>query len=190
MSTKAFPRGILAQVISLPRRQDRRDLFEVMAKEQGIEYVFQPGVSEFAIPAKNISEAHRACVLRSKMAGAPLALIMEDDCWFPAADGYAHYLRNMPADFDLYLGGAYGAAEDEHGVTWSFCGLHCYVVHARFYDTFLGVDPLDHIDHALRGLGRYVVCQPYAAIQRSGYSDNTGTTADYGNVVSKRIYQG
>ena len=46
-----------------------------------------------------------------------------------------------------------------------FSGLHCYVCHSRFYDTFLAADEDIDIDQALWGKGRFIVCNPMVAIQ-------------------------
>jgi hypothetical protein len=183
------PNELVARVISLPHRTDRRTHFALQAMAQGIAHRFVDGL-KMDTPAAGINEAHRACVAAAKANGEPFALVMEDDAWFPARDGYAHFMRQMPQEFDLYLGGVYGRPEDADGVCTWFNGLHCYVVAARFYDTYLAIDPSTHIDHALRGLGRYVVCRPYACMQLSDHSDNVGVVTDYAEWSKERVYRG
>ena len=66
---------------------------------------------------------------------------MEDDVYFPAQDGFEYFLKNKPDDFDIYLGGIYLGSdkvkEMNQRIRHRFSGLHCYIVHERFYDTFL-----------------------------------------------------
>lgn len=187
---------LTAQVISLPHRYDRRGQFAQHAHEQGITYFFVEGIVP-ADPTNDaqvraaINAAHRACIVRARLNAWPYALVMEDDCFFPAADGYGHFLRHWDTEADVYTGGLYTGTPDADGHLTGWCGMHCYIVHQRFYDRFLEVDPTDHIDVALAKLGgRYRCCVPYAALQRSGYSDQLRKATNYGNAHGDKVYRG
>lgn len=175
--------ALLAQVITLPHRTDRQDLFAAHAIQQGIHYSWSPG-NEHPNPITAISLAHKTAVRTAQRQGLPYALVMEDDCWFPSTDGYRWWLDQCPQGkgrhFDLYLGGVYAAPDGirQDGYIKRFSGMHCYLVAARFYATFLSLPEDQHIDAALTGLGIYFVCQPFAAIQREGYSDQRKQQTD------------
>lgn len=181
--TRSLP-TLTARVISLPTRMDRREQFTQHAAEQGIPFTFVDGTTGGAV-WNNISRSHKACIRAAQQNSEPYALVMEDDCHFPSADGFTWWLQQLPKQpFDIYLGGIFSGYPLPDGLVKSFCGLHCYVVAARFYATFLAAKEDMHIDHALAGKGTYFVCQPFAAIQRNGYSDNVKKEMDYGNTVA------
>lgn len=172
--------SLVAQVITLEHRTDRQLLFAEHAKAQGIRYQWSAGQIH-PTPATAVSRAHKIAVRYAQMTGQPYALVMEDDCWFPSSDGYRWWLANVPQrSFDLYLGGVYASSEGirADGLITAFSGMHCYLVAARFYPTFLALPEDQHIDYALSKLGTYFVCQPFAAIQRPGYSDQRKEVAD------------
>jgi hypothetical protein len=73
-------------------------------------------------------------------------------------------------------------------VVKAFTGMTLYIVHERFYDTFLSVNPKEHIDHALAGLGRYIVCHPFVATQHNGLSGNTGRIEQYEDLTRNRQF--
>lgn len=178
------PETIRARVISLPHRADRRERFAHHAAEQGIEFQFVNGVTGHG-PHINISRAHKACIREAQANREPFALVMEDDCWFPSADGYRWWLSRMPMEpFDLYLAGIYSGDPAPSGRIKEFCALHCYLVAERFYPALLAATESKHLDHALAGLGNYHVCLPYAAIQREGFSDNSKKETAYAHHVA------
>lgn len=175
-----LPHHITARVINLPQRKDRRDAFSLHAEAQGIQYQWSPGVIANK-PVTGVCLAHKQCIRDAAERQEPYALVMEDDVYFPSADGYRWWLAQLPMEMpDIYLGGIYsllGQREERRDGLWrvdGFCGLHCYLVHRRFFPTFLGLREDIDFDHALRGLGDYVVARPYAAIQRNGFSDVRG----------------
>lgn len=181
--------SLVAQVITLDKRQDRRVLFAQQAEEQGLRFEWRHGHVK-STPAEGISSAHRKCVAYAQAMGWPHALIMEDDAFFTAPGAYDLFLQNVPASYDLYLGGIYGGNPDERGNLNWWSGMHCYLVHARFYETFLSVDPMDHLDHALWSKGEYYVCKPYTCMQRNGFSDNAGKVMNYAEWGKDKTYQG
>lgn len=174
---------LTAQVISLPHRTDRREQFTAHAKDQGIPFRFVDGHTGGPV-YQNIARSHKDVIRWAKSRHDPYVLVMEDDCWFPSSDGFQWFLDQVPRKpFDIFLGGIYGGAPDGDGLLKSFVAAHCYIVADRFYDRFLSVPENKHLDHALAGLGVYYVCQPYAAIQRNGFSDNVRKVVDYSHYV-------
>ncbi len=135
------------------------------------------GISPVIWPAVpgNIAEAHKQIVRYAKEQKLKEILIAEDDVFFYGIHALEHYLANKPKTFDLYLGGVYTHKPElpcEGNIVRMFSGLHLYTVHQRFYDLFLGMDTTKNsLDNALsqsaiKGFGKYVVCYPYAAVQR------------------------
>lgn len=163
---------------------------EEMAR-QGIEdYQLWPAIFVQHKPrCIGINAAHKQIVRYAKENNLPEILIFEDDVRFPAKDGFQYYLSKKPDDFDLYIGGVYRGDLDENGVTQKFTALHCYIIKQKFYDTFLNTrDDID-IDHALTGLGKFVVCYPFAAIQYNGWSDHSWAEMNYDTLLTgKEIY--
>lgn len=137
----------------------------------------------------SINASHKMLVRMAKVAQLEEVCIMEEDVHFPARDGFFHWIEHRPKVFDIYLAGTYGS---RNGDTVQYpIGLHCYLIHSRFYDKFLSIDPTKHIDTALEGLGVYKVIYPYAAIQRPGFSANKRKDVDYNIILGPEdIYRG
>lgn len=175
---------LVAQVISLARRTDRREEFAAHAREQGMPFRFIDAISEPPVHTA-ITRSHKKVVRHAMEQGWPQVLVMEDDCWFPSADGFRWFLSMAPrTPFDLFLGGVYGCQPEGAAIVTGFCATHCYIVQAAFYARFLAAPENMHIDHALKTLGgNYHVCRPFAAIQRNGYSDNAKGHVDYMHYV-------
>lgn len=49
-----------------------------------------------------------------------------------------------------------------------FSGLHFYKIKNNFYDTFLSTAEAKDIDRSLANKGKYIVCNPFSAIQHNG----------------------
>ncbi len=175
---------LTAQVISLRRRTDRRQQFAAHAAEQGIPYTFVDAIATLPVHTA-VTQSHKLVVRNAMAQGWPQVLIMEDDCWFPSADGFRWFLKQIPTKpFDLFLGGIYGGTADHHGRLQRFNGTHCYIVHSRYYRRFLHATEDQFIDNALSALGgTFYVCQPFAALQRPGFSDGKGAHTDHMHLV-------
>jgi hypothetical protein len=107
-------------------------------------------------------------------------------CSAPGAWDY--FLKQKPNDFDIYLGGIFLGYPDENGLLQEFTGMTCYIVSKHFYDIFLSVPEDEHIDHALKGLGKYIVCEPFVVTQWDGHSSNTGKPEVYGDLQKSRFF--
>lgn len=155
-------------------------------KKQGIDYQIWCAVHDNSSVAASINRSHKIIVEHAKREKLPEILIMEEDVWFPGQTGYQYFLQNMPAEFDLYLGGVYDldqeAKRNPRETTIKikkFTGLHCYIIRARYYNRFLAIPEEAHIDVAQDGKGDFFVCFPFAALQHPGWSANNRMKVDY-----------
>jgi hypothetical protein len=53
-----------------------------------------------------------------------------------------------------------------------FSGTTIYIINQRFYEAFLTLPESLNFDRALRNKGKFIVCNPFIAIQHNGFSDN------------------
>lgn len=182
-------------IIHLPYRMDRFVTLQRELKAQGIkdgEYEMWDGIVNKSIPFKGISQAHKRIVNDAAMKKLPKVCIAEDDIKFCDKGAWQYFLDNEPSDYDLYLASVYTGTLDANNVVKDFSGLTLYMVHQRFYATFLATNELNHLDRALFKRGKYVVCNPFAAIQYNGLSDNKKQIMNYdsymiGRELFKRI---
>lgn len=167
-------------IIHLEQRKDRLTHLELELQVQKIDnFKYWPGFFDEKKPCRGISRAHKQIVADAKKRNLKNVLIAEDDVKFSAPGAFAYFLTRQPEYFDLYLGGiSYGRINDK-GCVSDFAGLMLYIVSHSFYDIFLSVTEERHLDRSLKGLGKYYVCNPFAAIQYNGYSDNVMANVDY-----------
>jgi len=173
-------------------REERKEHFLNQFKEQGItDYEIWDGLHDKHSIVRTINQSHKQIVEYAMLKGEPMVCIAEDDVLFVHPNSYKYFLENIPQDFDIYLGGIYtGHIELDNSVK-SFTGFHLYIVHERFYETFLSTNPDAHIDISLANLGKYIVCNPMVAIQRNGFSSNTGKNENYDFLLTnKSLYKG
>lgn len=173
------------------RRAERLPLLlEQLQTQKNLEYEIWDGVYLQSIKA-GINAAHKQIVEYAKVAEWEMVAIAEDDIIFTNENSYKYFIENIPKDFDIYLSMVYTGDNDENNVVKKFTGLTMYIVHSRFYDTFLSVDSTEHIDVELGGLGKFVVCDKFVAIQRNGFSSNTGKNEVYDSLLNGRnLYLG
>jgi len=173
------------------RRAERLPLLLEQLQSQNItDYELWDGVYLPSIKA-GINAAHKQIVEYAKIAEWPEVCIAEDDIVFTNHNSYKYFLEQKPKEFDIYLSMIYSGHEIKNGCVEKFTGMTLYMVAQRFYDTFLSVDSNEHIDIALSGLGKYVVCEPFVAYQRNGFSSNTGKAEVYDSLLNGRnLYSG
>jgi hypothetical protein len=182
---------MIVNVIHDPARTDRYDLLQKEIETQGLEVRYWPAVKD---PLNRvfvgISQAHKQIIRWAKENRLPSVCVAEDDLFFFAPGAWDYYLSKIPEDFDIYLGNVFhGLNEDNTTDDW--CGMTLYICHERFYDTFLGVTELNHLDRALARKGRYVVCDPMVSSQRAGFSDNKKAHDSYERyLVGRRLFGG
>lgn len=155
-------------------------------KTQNIDYNLWEGVFDPKSVIRSINLAHKKIVQYAKDTNMECICIAEDDVQFTCPTSYKYFIENIPQEYDLYLGGIYLGDIQEDKSVKHFTGMHLYIIHNKFYDTFLSTDPNTHIDIALADLGYYKVCNPFAAIQFNGFSANTGKEENYDAIISNR----
>lgn len=149
-------------------------------------YTFWDGIYKYDSAKENINAAHKQIVEYAKLAEFDSVIIAEDDVSFFAPGAWKYFLDNRPKDYDLYLSSVYVGDIKEDNTVDSFCGFGLYIVHSMFYDKFLAANPHEHIDRAMKGLGKFVVCSPMVAEQTDGFSSNTGKDEKYRNLLDGR----
>lgn len=171
-------------IIHLPHRIDREELFMRELSEQGIAtYKLWPGITHDQISFVGIGAAHKQIVRNAKTQGFKKVLIAEDDLRFTCKTSFKYFLDNEPPDYDIYLASIYMGKLNDDNTVDDFSGLTLYMVHERYYQRFLDTPILDHIDRAQaendpenpgvrRPRGKFVVCNPFACIQWTTYSEN------------------
>lgn len=170
---------MIINVIHDPRREDRLRSLEQVVRQTPVELKFWPAVHHTHKSFVGIGRAHKNIVASALINKLPMICIAEDDFYFPAPGAWDHFLNTIPAQFDLYLASIYQGQIDQHQRTTDFCGLTLYIIHERFYQTFLNLKENGHIDRTLSGKGDFVVCDPFTALQRHGYSDNKKRVVNY-----------
>ncbi len=155
-------------------------------ERQGIlDYEFWDGIYLPSIRA-SINAAHKQIVEFARLAEYPEVCIAEDDIVGTHPNSWNYFLSQKPKEYDMYLSMVY-LGDVINGRVESFTGMTLYSVSRKFYDKFLSVDPNEHIDRALAGLGDYHVCHPFTFIQRNGFSSNTGKMEEYDQLLNGRI---
>lgn len=159
--------------------------------EQNVQsFKFFPAIHDPHSTRKGINLAHKQCVQWAKDNQFKEVCIWEDDVKFTHPTAFQYFLDKKPIEYDIYLSGIYLGDILPDSTVKSFSGLHCYIVQNKFYDTFLSLPDDEHIDRALSGLGKFVVCYPFAAIQFNGFSYNTKTDMDYDYLLEgKEFYK-
>lgn len=173
-------------IIHLKHRMDRLVSLQREMSEQGIDFELWDGIVDVQKPFTGISKAHKRIVMDAAMRNLPKVCIGEDDIRFCDKGAWQYFLDNEPEDYDIYLASVYTGHIDENNETKDFSGLTLYMVHQKFYTTFLATNELNHLDRALFKRGKYVVCNPFAAIQYNGLSDNKKKIMNYDSYMNGR----
>lgn len=183
----------IVNVINLPKRIERLESFKEQAKEQGFKYQVWEGVIDLAAVFRGICNAHKNIIRYAKATKQKMVFIAEDDCVFLGAGAWDFYLSQMPEEFDLYLTMIYEGKIDENNRVvkdpLSFSGLTCYCVHESFYDVFLSINDMDHIDKKIGSLAdkyKFYVCPQFVAKQLNGYSDQKKRDCKYDHYLKGR----
>ena len=179
-----MPRFI--NIIHLPSREDRLQLVNSQLIQQGIYGCFWQGITDTKNPKRGIAQAHKQVVRHAREENLPSITIAEDDIKFTSPGAFDYYLQQEPDTFDLYLGGIYHGDIKPDNTVADFAGLMLYMIHQRFYDIFLSVPEGNDLDRELAGKGKFVVCNPFAATQYNGYSDNKQRYMDYDCCLQNR----
>lgn len=123
-------------------------------------YSFEPAVFKKDDGKGGVREAHQNIV--KKYYDAEEITIFEDDIIFTSSESWETYwehYKELPKDWDVYLGGVYGpkelvdATQNLNKVNKPFCGIHWYTIRKKFYDKFLMCDERKHIDRWINHVG-------------------------------------
>ena len=171
------------------KRVDRAELmYRELAEQEIYDYQIWPAVFDQRATFAGISMAHKKIVRYAKTNNWPYVTIAEDDIRFTCKTSWKYYLENKPEDFDIYLGGIYTGHILEGNIVEDFSGLTLYTVNEKFYDKFLEVTVMNHLDRQLARLGKFVVCNPFAAISWTTYSSNKLATVDHWPLLKGRTF--
>ena len=182
-------------IIHDDRRPEKMPLLLEELSKQGItNYKIWPPVEDSNSVIRSINLSHKQIIQDAKDRGLDEVCVAEDDVFFTAPNAYQRFLDKKPVFFNLYLGGCYtpikhGWDEAPYSYTLNPVGLHFYICHSRYYETFLSTDENMHIDTAQSSIG-IKVCYPMVALQRPGFSANNRGHADYNSILKPEdIYQ-
>lgn len=152
------------------------------------------------VPAKTVVESinlsFKAIIQYAKDKGLSEICICEDDLQFTGALAWKYFIDNKPKKFDIYIGGNYLINNpDTYAPPYykvdEYVGNQLIIVARRYYDRFLSVPTLAHIDTIQKGLGEFYVCFPMVALQRPGYSANVGDKVNYNKEIKPEwVYNG
>lgn len=179
-------------------RNGRRDQLEAHLTSRKVPYQLWDAVVDPKSVVASINASHKMVVRWAANEGLSQVAIAEDDCYFPAADGWEYFINNFDYSPDIYLGGNYTPKSERQSSGGPFTsvaypsiiGLHCYIISARWYNSFVSVRDDAHIDTAQSG-GLFLAPYPFAALQRPGFSSNTRTHVDLNEMLKPEdVYGG
>lgn len=178
-------------IIHLKHRTDRGQLLDIQLFEQNIvNFKLWEGVLDEENPKRGIAKAHKQIIEWARNQNLPSITIAEDDIKFSAPGAFEYFIKNEPKEYDLYLGGImYGNINSDNSVN-DFAGIHLYKINQNFYDTFLSLSEEKDVDRSLAGKGKFIVCNPFAAIQHNGFSDNKKKYQKYDRYLEGRQFFG
>lgn len=165
-------KGEVVHVIHNSVRKDRFLTLQKEIKEQGLTVIYWPAIMDEVMSFRGIARAHKSIVKWAKEQGLKKILIAEDDVKFLSPNAFDYFVGKEPQDYDLFLGNIFEGQINEEKIVGDFCGLTLYMIHERFYDTFLAANEMNNFDRSLARLGKYVVCNPMVCSQYGGWSDN------------------
>lgn len=164
--------------------------------EQGISnYKFWDAIVLPDSVVKSINLSHKMIVQWAKDNNLPFVIIGEQDLYFTAQGAWDYYIKNMPNQYDIYLGATY-LIDSQY--LWKeplikvkeWVGSHLISISERYYETFLSVPDDQHIDTIHKGMGDFYVCFPFVGLQRSGFSVNNKCVVDYNPIIEKKFIYG
>lgn len=178
-------------IIHLPHRKDRLEILKKELEIQNItDYRIWKGIINPQSACKGISQAHKQIIQFAKHENLSEILIAEDDIQFTSPSSFTFYLKNKPANYDIYLGGIIWGKLNEDNSVDDFSGTTLYLVKQKFYDTLLSLPEDKDYDRALAMKGRFFVCNPMVVIQHNGFSDNQKRYIDFGPYIRRtKLYK-
>lgn len=180
-------------VISLPEATDRAHSFVYQFLMQDAAFESHDGVVVGNIPFAGVNMAHKKVVQYAKDNGLEMVTIAEDDIVFSAVGAWEYYIEKMPESFDVYFGMVYSGNIVCGRVFDYLAGLTLYTVHSRFYDKYLALPVMNHIDRLLGTLANeneFYVCDPFVCEQSDGWSFHKKEEGKYKHLVEDRKFFG
>lgn len=176
-------------ILHLAQRHDREEHFKKELEMQGItDYSIHDGIIDRMAVMRGISNSHKRVVRYAQRQELPNCIIAEDDIQFMGEGAWKYFLSQLEInkDADIFLGMIYEGLVDDNnkivGDPFTFSGLTLYSVNKKFYDKFLEVKEMGHLDKELGKLAdQYVfkVCSPFVAKQIDSFSDNKKKFCEY-----------
>lgn len=167
---------MIINVINLSHRNDRRISLVEHLTEMGCLYRFWEGFKDRdKLPYTNISNSHKQIVKDAKARKLPFVIIAEDDLRFSCDRSLSYFFSQIPSEYDLFFGCIFTGVIQDGRITSGFSGLQFYIIHEKFYNTFLSAPPTKHLDMWLGERcheHQYYCVDPFVCYGESGYSDN------------------
>lgn len=193
---------MIIHVLVDPNRPVTNETLDREIRGQGNGYAWFKAdcIADANSAVRSINISHKNIVLMAKYSHYEEVMIIEEDIMFTDHGSLDFFIANKPVIYDLYLGGAYAlnqAARERlekegpgaHEIH-NFVGLHCYMIHSRYYDKFLSLPEDQHIDNQ-PGMGLFFVCYPFVALQHPGWSSNNRKPVDYNRTITpEMLYHG
>lgn len=182
---------MIVNIIHCPDRKDRHELLLKEIEQQKFEYRIWECIKKFPKPKQNIREAHLQVVRWAKENSQEEVIIMEDDCHWVVPGAFDYYISKKPISYDLYLSSVMWGRLNADNTINDYAGNQGYMIHQRYYNTYLESDPNRDIDRAQKGRGIFKVCNPFATMQAETLSDNTKKIHRQAKLyLNKVIYNG
>lgn len=169
-------------------------LDEINKQHLWLEKIWEP------VPAKSVVESinlsFKRIVKYAKEKGLHEVCIMEDDLQFTCQGAWDYFLINMPLEFDIWVGGNYLLNDPDKYTAPrykldEYVGNQLIVINEKYYDRFLEVKDIAHIDTIQKGRGDFYACWPMVALQRPGFSANAMMQVNYNSSLKPEwIYNG
>lgn len=176
-------------IINLSHRKDRILLLNNQLLKQNLIGCIWPGISDLENAKRGISKAHKQIVRYAKRQNLPSITIAEDDIKFTDLGGFDYFMQTEPIDYDLYLGGIYFGILNADNSVEDFAGLTLYKIKQKFYDTLLSINEDKDLDRELSKKGKFLVCNPFVAVQHNGFSDNVKEYVNYDkHLIGKKLF--
>jgi hypothetical protein len=183
-------------IINLSHRIDKRNHIIAEFKKHNIRnYQFWQAIDSFKPTFISIEKSHKMIVIDAKRKGLDYCIIAEDDCCLSDIGAFQYYLDNMPKEFSLYMSSIYWGEINEYNIVKDFCGFTLYTIHSSYYDTFLNINEIGHIDRSqadrievlnstpiVNPKGKFIVSPLFCTYQLEIPSDNRDGITDE-NVV-------
>jgi hypothetical protein len=169
-----------------PHREEREKSVIHQMEMEGCEYKFWDGILEKSRKV-GINKAHKQIVQWAKDNNLESVCIAEDDLRWTGTGGWKYFIENTPSDYDIYTASYYSGSHDDNFVVTGFRGCTLYIVHSRYFNTFLSLPGVSHIDGEIDRSGAKIVVSPlFVAIQASGYSEQRRRFADDSHRIKKK----